>query len=142
MVLDELAAYIHVNAVGMTFTPTMGTTMFAGRRAPDLPDGCVSLVEYPGRKGERTHRSGGYYVWEHPHVQIIVRDTAEAGGYDNARGNAEILYTTLQKVKNMALSGVFYAGIEPMQPPFELQPDKKDRPYYGFNIECKKYLSE
>ena len=134
-VLDEVGTYIVDNVSGMTFALGLGTTVFIGRRTPDSPGACVGLVEYSGRKPEYSHSSEGL-MWERPRVQVFVRDANQAGAYQNVIAYAYTLYNKLATVANQALSGTLYLRIEPQQSPFEMGPDAKDRPVYGFNIEC------
>lgn len=135
-VLDDLGVYLAAQGLGLT----VGTNLFVGRRLPDAPDVAVGLILYGGREPVYAHTSSGI-AWERPRVQLMSRQAAAVGGDAAAETLANNVFKSLGSVHNQTINGTYYINIWPQQSPFQLPPDAKDRPTYGFNVECEKYLT-
>jgi hypothetical protein len=119
--LEDLGAYLQAQGYGTTGTSIFGSYM------PDAPDSLVVLYEYGGGEPKRTF-TGTYH--EAPRVQVNVRDTT----YASARARAQLIWNALDSVVETTLSGNWYNAITPLQPPFLLERDSKQRSIVTFNV--------
>lgn len=134
-VLDELKVYaagLAVPAVPVLLVDA--TNLFAARMPPD-PDQVVCFMETPGRGGDYALGINAPQV-EHPHVQVYCRDL----DYAAARAMAEALYKNFDAVGPTQLSGTYYLNIDPLQPPFPLEVDARDR--WGIVFNCEVWKSQ
>jgi hypothetical protein len=129
---DDVAGLLEAVGVGV-----VGTTIFVGRM-PESPDYCIALVEYMGEAPDFTQ--GGGMAYELPRVQISVRGTSEAGGYDTAYDAARTIFKEVAKVTNTVLGTTFYQRLRPLQSPFVLQRDENDRVVFVVNVECHRTI--
>ena len=59
-------------------------------------------------------------------VQILVRGAPY--DYATARAWAQQIWVALGSIRNQALSGTYYLGVQPLQSPFKLRDDDYSRP--------------
>lgn len=133
MILDEIAAYLSVNAVG-----TVGTDIFKSLM-PEDPDFAIGIFEYAGRPSDKSF--GTTIQIENARFQVLVRSDREsttAGAYSAARSKARDVHLLLDGKGALALSGVDYLFIEALHPPFFLQRDENERVLIACNYEARK----
>lgn len=128
--LQELTQYLHDNGIGV-----QGQNLFYGRE-PDMPDSCVTLISYMGMEPTWVHDSD-LASTDRPRVQVRCRDLL----YDDAEAKAKAIKDAFERVTNTQLSGVFYLGITPLQAPFGMGYDQRNRCLVGFNVQVEKYPS-
>lgn len=133
MVLDEIAAYLVAQGVGV-----IGSSIFKGSKALiPVGDGpYISLTETGGSAPLRVHNERGAHV-QRPTVQVLVR----AKSYIVARQKAKDVYVVLDGVFNTALSGVFYQSITARNDPTDIGLDSEERPMISFNLQVEKQAS-
>lgn len=120
--LEELASILTAQG------HVLGTNLFLGW-LPDSPDSAAALYE-----------TAGYYPlyianlpapgMERPGIQVLVRDATYATG----RERIESIYQRLASIGNQVVSGRWYAAVRPMQAPFALAPDERNRPRFVVNF--------
>lgn len=132
MLLDALAAHLTANGIAT------GTSIFTSQMA-DSPDFAIGIFEYPGRASDKAMGNPNVLI-ENARFQILVRSAREgvAGAYSTARTKAESIYTLLDGVGGLTLSGVDYLYIEALQPPFFLEKDQNNRSLIVTNFEARK----
>lgn len=97
----------------------------------DTPDSVVALYEYPGQS------FGPHIAGAQRNVQILVRDHSAAA----AKTKARELYNSLNIEDGILnLTNERWCTVQPMQPPFKMRVDDKNRVYYGFNVNFVTYL--
>jgi hypothetical protein len=110
---------------------------------PPDPDVVVSLLGYGslvrmGSAGSATQEVFGTTpasIVVLPHrVQVLVRGSAQPGGYDGAINLAESIWEVVFGVE-IDVNGHHYHSIIPQQAPFFLDRDVSRRPSYAWNIE-------
>jgi predicted sugar kinase len=129
---DEIADFLEDAGVG-----TVGTTIFKGQM-PGTPDACVAVIETPGREPVHTFGSAGIAI-EYPRVQIRCRGAAS--DYATPAAQAQTAYVALAAVANESIDGTLYHSIDPLQSPFLIEKDAKNRIVIGFNAQLTKELS-
>ena len=128
MTLDELQGVL---------TDAGVTPVYLGQM-PDTPDTACALLEYGGRAPSYTFGTRGIDT-EYPRLQVLCR--GEANDYLAARELAETAYATLAAVANESIDSTHYQAVTPLQPPFLLKRDERDRVYVAFNVEVAKAVS-
>jgi hypothetical protein len=131
---DEVTTYLQGLGLG-----TLGTNLFYSQE-PDQPNVCTVVRDYGGMDGEYTHDIPGV-AYERPRFQVACR--GEPQDYDGPRARARAVYLALMIVKNTFLTAsdgeqVWYREIVPLQSPFELRRDLKERVIIGFNCQVVK----
>jgi hypothetical protein len=129
---DEIADFLEDAGVG-----TVGTTIFKGQM-PATPDACIAVIETAGREPQHTFGSNGIAI-EYPRVQVRFRGAAQ--DYATPAALAQTAYAAMAAVANQSLDGTLYHSIDPIQPPFLLEKDAKNRLVIGFNAQLMKELS-
>lgn len=135
MVLEDLGAYLQAEGLGV-----LGTTLFLGGLPVDAPnvaplDAITALVETPGFPAEYVHEVV-LPSRERPVVQLLTRGAPY--DYATARSWAQELWRALGSIRNQALSGTFYLGVQPLDSPFFLRSDDYARPLISFRVRCEK----
>lgn len=125
VLLDELGALLDAGGVGV-----LGTSLFLGRM-PDTPDNAVAVREYPGSAPRYSH-SG--LTEELSRVQIMSRSTDPVVAESAARVAWELLAASF----NRTAGAVYILSAVPIQSPFDLGRDERDRPTYAFNAEIRR----
>ena len=121
--LDEIAAWLETQCIGV-----VGQDIFR-HRLPDSPDTAILLTPYAGSIGPRVHDAtrSAYRV---ERFQLLSRSGTRAAA--NAR--AEAAYAVLW-LNNMPLGAGIVVKSEPLQPPFYMPEDERNRAQVVFNIE-------
>jgi hypothetical protein len=119
---------------------TLGTTLFLGGLPVDAPnittvDAITALVETPGFPAEYVH-DVALPSREQPVVQILTRGAPY--DYATARTWAQDIWVALGSIRNQALSGTFYLGVQPIQSVFKLRDDDFARPIMAAQFRCDK----
>lgn len=104
----------------------------------DKTDKRVGVYEYSGQAPDFNFGAQGL-KYEHPSFQVVVRGAAT--DYDGPRLVIEAIVEDLVKVWTADLSGVSYNWIQPIQAPFWLKQDEKNRHYFVVNFRCEKVPS-
>src|SRR5215212_1460575 len=128
MLLTEIAAHLQAEGLG-----TLNTSIFFS--LPDTPDNVIVIYQNPGEIGIHV-RGRANPVIELPRFQIAVRDKSTA----NAYAKCERVYRALDGFAGV-LSGVGYARIAALQPPFYLNRDESGRTSVTNNYRVSKELS-
>jgi hypothetical protein len=123
--LDEIGTELQALGCG-----TLATDIFLGLM-PASPDACGVVHEYPGEAPELGFGVDGLQ-WEHPRLQVVFRGAA--GDYAGPRAKAETAFVGLAKVQDKLLSGTRYLLVEPLQSPFLLKRDDRERVHIAFNV--------
>ena len=124
-VLDDLGVRIATAISG-----TVGTNIFKSTMPPS-PDACVALYETGGQAPEKRFGTKGI-EWERPAVQVVVRGAAN--DYETARATIQTIYENVAEIETEDLSGTRYYLSEPLQNPFALDVDEKERPSLAVNF--------
>ena len=127
--LDDLSTYLVAEGIGVA-----GTTLFVGE-VPPTPDQCVFLIETAGLAAEGQFGSDDL-LYEHPRFQVVSRDAK--GNYEAARTKAQAAFLALGKVQAETLGTTFYHGLQVINGPFSLGPDKNERPRVAMNVQVHK----
>lgn len=135
MVLDEIAAFLEAEGVGI-----IGQTLFLGSMPQDEPgtgsqDAIMAIIEIPGQGPRKAHDQT---LYELPYLQIATRGVPY--GYQTARQKAQDAWDVLDGVANTPLSGRTYLLIEALQSPYFLRTDDLNRPHVIFNCRCARAL--
>ena len=137
-ILPELQAHILASATGFQAGSAVGSTgvpIFLGQLPAEQPDRAVALYESGGLPPMRTMGSTGTGVdHEQPSIQVLNR----APGYAQARADARTIYGVLSAVKNSTLTSVLYVDVIPVQTPFDLPQDSRDRQVFSCNYTVQK----
>lgn len=142
MMLDEVAAYLETQSLGVVKTTSNDPTwpIFKGGLYPGTstnPDEAIGLTEGPGDGPINEMGSTvGAVAAEAPSLVVHVR----SGSYVSARAKAEAIWTKLHKFAG-PLSGVRYLLIEARQQPFPLGRDDAGRWIIGCNYDVTKERS-
>lgn len=125
--LDDLLRKLQDAAIGTT-----GTNLFADFM-PETPDEAVAIFSTGGAAPEFASGPDGSPVVRQPTVAVWVR--AAQRDPVVAQSKAESIYQALVGVVNQTLapSNEVYFRIEPVQEPFLLKLDEKERPIVACN---------
>lgn len=101
---------------------------------PDAPDSVFSVFQYGGGESNRGMGSDPGAL-ENYLLQINVRNAnpalAESGCYD--------IYKALELLAgNVTINGVMFTWLHPLQPPFLLERDSRQRVTFVFNVEVQR----
>lgn len=131
MILEDLAA--HLEGLSLASRPSQGGAgdLFLSR-LPETPDAAVALYQTAGGPPEYAQEIAGPTV-ERPHVQVVVRAVA----YSAAASRARAIFDALAAVLNATLGSTRVLKLTPLQSPFLLRRDEKDRPHVAFNLEAE-----
>ncbi len=135
MILDAVATYLVANTtltVGGT-TGTLAKTVMSDAQ----PDTVAVLYETAGAGSEyafSTSTGSAAVVFERANMQLLSRSTA----YTKARSVAETVYTTLDGLGDVTMSGVRFLDIDAVQPPFGIGRDGQDRELVSVNFRIRK----
>jgi len=124
--LDDVRAYIITLG-----NPWSATTVFAASM-PDEPARCCCVYEYPG---EVEHFLGG---GASPLVTARFQVVTRAGGYSEARQDANAILTALDAVGDVTWSGTKYLRVMAQDTPHPLPADGHDRPRIAVNYAAMK----
>ena len=145
MTLEEIA--IHLEDEGVINRSPTGN-LFLGM-LPDEPDEATALYEYGGRAPQYEQNQAAP-VWEYARIQIVSRGPRPPApaGYKVARQMIRSIYDSLASVTNLNIQTgtdaggdpvyTFYMAIRPIQEPFDLERDEKQRVLFAFNVEAWK----
>jgi hypothetical protein len=101
----------------------------------DATDTRVCIYEYPGMAPD--FKFGGQGLkYEHPSFQVVARGAAT--DYDGPRAVIELVVADLVKVWTTTLSGTEYTWLQPVQAPFWLRQDERNRHYFVVNFRTEK----
>lgn len=123
MILSELAALLISEGV----VPSVYLGSAANIPTSDGP--YITLVETGGRDPEYV-QNAYEPAYQRPAVQLVVR----AKSYLVARTTAKSAYDVLSKVRNQMLGSVWYRSITPLQEPFDIGLDDRQRARVAFNV--------
>ena len=101
----------------------------------DESDTRVCVYEYAGIQPDFNFGTQGI-KFEHPSFQVVVRGAPT--DYDGPRGVIELVVADLVKVWTTTLSGVTYNWIQPIQAPFWLMQDSRNRHHFVVNFRVEK----
>jgi hypothetical protein len=110
---------------------------------PESPDVVVSLLGYgtltrvssAGGAATEVFGTTPASIIALPHrLQVMVRGSAAAGGYDSATAMAESIWEVVFGVE-VTINGHLYHSIIPQQGPFFLERDGTRRPSMAWNVE-------
>lgn len=124
-VLTDLATHLD----GVLTSVTMATNLF-GNDMPDSPDVLATLYETPGAPGIETLGAASKAAIAVPRVQVQTRGT-----HDQARALAREIHDQLVLLTNQQVNSVYYLRVQPLQEPFFLRRDEKERVVFCFNAE-------
>jgi hypothetical protein len=114
---------------------TAGTTIFE-TILPDTPDACVAVEETGGSAPERQFGSSAA-IFEFPNMRVLCRGAAN--DYSTPRAQAKTAWEKLLEITPQStLGSTAYQFVSPMQSPFELGRDSKDRVVIAFNCNVQK----
>lgn len=130
--LDDVAAFV-ASAASMT----VGTDLFKGT-LPDTPDVAGSVHEYGGSAPDFVLGRSAIAT-EFPRFQLRFRGTMR--DYQTPRAKAELAYRACAAAANTTLGTTRYQRLLPLQPPYELARDGKERIVIAFNVEAMKELT-
>jgi hypothetical protein len=125
LLLDDIASYLASEGIGV-----VGTDLFKGQ-IPDSPDNCVAIFEYAGQRPETTHDNA---TFEHPGLQVRVRNL----NYANGRQKIHDVFEVLHGLCNTNLSSTFYLSIFAIQSPESIGRDENDRVEFVQNFAVTK----
>ena len=133
--LPELQAYIVANATGFKAASSTGpeVPIFLGAIPAEQPDRVVALFEAGGLSPQNTMNSTTI-DHERPSIQVLNR----ANAYTDARSDARRIFRTLNGIVNSTLTGTLYTSVAPIQQPFDLPQDSKDRQVFSCNYSVTK----
>jgi hypothetical protein len=130
--VSDIAA--HLASLGLG---TVGLDIFC-QHMPPLPDEMIGVFEYSGESSELGFSTPGV-KYEHPGLQIVCRGTAM--DYEAPRSVSELAYRALAEVQAATVGDAFYHLIVPIQTPFLMRRDDKERCMIAFNCRVTKELS-
>ena len=129
-VLTEVVDYLATE-----LSLTAGTTIYE-TILPDTPDAIVAVEETGGGPPERQFGSTAA-LFEYPSIRVLFR--AGAHDYNTPRAQAKTAWEKLLEITPQStLGSTKYQFVTPMQSPFELGRDSKDRVVIGFNCAVQK----
>lgn len=105
--------------------------------APDSPDACLVLFEYPGEPPVMGYTAR---LLDLPYVQVMARGAAHE--YRETRLAVQRAYDALSRIANTSINGTSYLQLVAIQSGPELVGyDEKRRPTLTFNVKVMKALS-
>ena len=126
--LDDIGSYL----AGVTIPTqnlTLGTNLFLGRR-PDTPDTCVALYETGGTAPQLQFGTSTKPGIETRGLQVVTR----AVGYSTAESLCTDVWSALCLVDNETIGSTRYLLADPVQSPFALDRDDRDRMLHVVNF--------
>ena len=124
-----------VNYLATELSLTAGTNLFE-TLLPDTPDAAMAVEETGGAPPERQFGSTAA-AFEFPSIRVICR--AGANDYNTPRAQAKTAWEKLLEITPQStLGSTKYQFVTPMQSPFEIGRDSKDRVIVGFNCNVQK----
>lgn len=130
--IDDVATF-----VASACSLTVGTDFTKGVMR-DAPDECAAIYEYSGLPPDWTLGQSAASA-EYPRLQVVFR--GDPGDYSTPRATAETAYRACAAQRNSTLTSTKYQLLQPLQAPFQIRRDEKDRVYIGFNVQAMKALS-
>lgn len=127
-VLTDLAT--HLDSVLSSLV--MATNLF-GNDMPDAPDVLATLYETPGGPPVETLGAASKAAVIVPRVQVQTR-----GAHDQSRALAREIHDQLILLTNQQVNSVYYLRVQPLQEPFFLRRDEKERVVFCFNVEVQR----
>jgi|OpeIllAssembly_1097287.scaffolds.fasta_scaffold545144_2 hypothetical protein len=127
MICEHIAAYLQSIGHG-----TLGVNMFIDN-LPETPDDVVLVTTSGGFAPEFVHNKPGVNT-EMPTFQIATRSRS----IPSAKSKSHAIYNDLQLIGNMMVDGIFFQRLTPMQTPFSIERDDKDRWIWGCNYVAEK----
>jgi hypothetical protein len=107
------------------------TTVYLSSAA-NIPDGdgpYLSLIETGGTGPEYVQNQANP-AYQRPALQVVAR----AKNYVVARGMIAVAYNVLANKRNQTLGSVWYRSIRPLQEPFDIGLDDRQRARCAFNV--------
>jgi len=133
--LDAVATYLVANTT-LTVGGTTGTLAKA-QMLDTQPDTVAVLYETGGAASEyafSTSTGQAQVIYERPNLQLLSRSAT----YQTARTVAETVYTTLDGLGDMTMSGTRYLDVDAVQAPFSIGRDKQERELVSVNFRIRK----
>jgi hypothetical protein len=127
MITDHIAALLEEQGHG-----TIGTDLFSDH-LPEDPDDAVIVTTSGGGPPEWVHNKAIVNT-EMPHFQVAVRSAS----ITTAKQKAHAIYDDLQVIRNSIVDGVFFQRMMPLQSPFPIERDEKNRWIWGCNFIVEK----
>ena len=131
-VLTEIVDYLAGSGV---LNLTAGTNIFESI-LPDTPSAAVAVLETGGAAPDRQLGSEAA-LFEFPSIQILFR--GNPNDYGTPRAQALVAWTKLLEINPQdTLGGVAYQFVSPIQSPYEMGRDSKERVIISFNCSVQK----
>ena len=96
----------------------------------DDTDKRIAVYEYQGRPADHGFGVPGMQ-FVRPGIQVVVRSSAL--DYAGARAIAELVFQDFPKIQATSISGNYVTMVQPLQAPFYLRRDDRQRPYVVAN---------
>ena len=137
--LKDIGTFLAANGggtVAVGWGGAAGNFIFEGQMPADCDTG-ICLNGYGGEEPEYVLDVSGVYV-EKPHFQVYCRHT----DFDTGLALIETVYQALATIVNQTLTATKYLRVEPLQPPFSVQPpqDSRGRWEWMCNFRAEKAL--
>jgi hypothetical protein len=133
MTLQEVTAWLSSKGIG-----TENIDLFRAFM-PDAPNSCICVTMYGGRSGSDIWKFGQDGVArEFPRIQLKVRGEPE--DYETPELKAQDAYRAMSMGGPSVILGIEYYSITPLQPPFPLERDGKQRYIFVCNFELFKQV--
>lgn len=127
MICEHVAAYLQGLGHGV-----LGTSLFKDH-LPEDPDDIVLITTSGGFAPTFVHDRSGVST-EMPTFQIAVRSAS----IFTAKTKSYQIYNDLQRVGNIMVDGIFFQRIVPLQTPFSIDRDERNRWIWGCNYIAEK----
>jgi hypothetical protein len=136
MLIDDITNHLSTSVSGLT----VGVNLWK-LPVPETASSSaiqVSVVEYPGRPAMRAMGpSAGAPVAEISRFNVAVY--GQLDDFENTRGMAESIYTTLDYMSETTLGTTRYLHVRALQPPIHLPPDDENaQHHFSVNFEAMK----
>lgn len=123
MLLDEISALLIANGVASVIYTGSGANL------PTGPGPYLSLIESGGTGPEYVQNQSAP-AYQRPALQVVARATK----YTDARAMIAAAYNVLADKKNQMIGSVWYRSIRPLQEPFDIGLDDRQRTRVAFNL--------
>ena len=130
--LDEIGAYLGTNVGALT----LGTNLHLSRML-ETPDVAVALYNSTAAPPTFYFGGDGNPSLESPRLQVLVRHTSYTAG----NTLAYTIWTELNQIVSMTLSGTRYLRCAAVDSPTFLERDRNDRPIFSTNYDILKEVS-
>lgn len=126
--LDDIGTYLAAASIP-TESLTLGTNLFLGTR-PDSPDTVVAVYETGGAAPQLQFGTSTKPGIETRGLQVVTR----AVGYSTAEALCTDVWSALCLVDNETIGSTRYLLADPVQSPFALDRDDRDRMLHVVNF--------